>query len=109
MKQIGIIGCGWLGLHIAQQLSPNHTLHTTTTSEDKNRKLIDMGYDSMTIQFDDHEIWQDQKPWGILNSLDVIIITVPFSKRTDLELLKNRFENLSQFIQIYQCKSQKKH
>lgn len=98
MKRIGIIGGGWLGMHIAQHLCSNYNIHTTTTSEDKNRRLIDMGYDSISIQFDDYEIKQDQKSWEILNSLDVIIITVPFSKRTEIDLLKNRFKNLSAFI-----------
>lgn len=57
-----------------------------------------MGYHAEVIQFWDHEKFKEFKPWNSLKDLDVIIITVPFSKRTSLGLLQNRFENLSLFI-----------
>lgn len=98
MKKIGIIGCGWLGLHIAKKLSLNNIIYTTTTSENKKNELNKMGYHPEVIQFWDHEISQEFKSWKSLKDLDVIIITVPFSKRTSTKLLKNRFENLSLFI-----------
>lgn len=98
MKNTGIIGCGWLGVRIAEHLSPNSKIHTTTTSEKKNSELIAMGYDSVVIQFRDDEVVQEYKPWEVSDQLDTIIITVPFSKRTDPQLLRNRFENISLFI-----------
>ncbi|TYR35744.1 epimerase [Sphingobacterium phlebotomi] len=98
MKKIGIIGCGWLGLHIAKHLFPKHKIYTTTTSQQKKAELIAMGYDSIAIQFSDDEILQQYKSWKALEHLDIIIISVPFSKRANIKLLQNRFENISLFI-----------
>jgi len=98
MKKIGIIGCGWLGLHIAKKLSLNNKIYTTTTSDNKKNELTRMGYHSMVIQFWDNEIFPEFKSWESIKDMDVIIITVPFSKRTSIKLLENRFENLSSFI-----------
>jgi nucleoside-diphosphate-sugar epimerase len=93
----GIIGCGWLGLHIARYLHANNEICTTTTSEQKNEQLIAMGFNSIAIRFDDDQIIEN-KCWDGLNSLDTIIITVPFSKRDDISTLKNRFENICSFM-----------
>ncbi|WP_260377577.1 epimerase [Candidatus Ornithobacterium hominis] len=57
-----------------------------------------MGYNSIAIQFSDYEIFQEYKSWKAIADLDTIIITVPFSKRASTNLLKNRFENISLFI-----------
>ena len=101
MMKIGIIGCGWLGLHIAKYLSSSNRIYTTTTSQKKKTELAAMGYDSIAIQFSDDKIFQNLESWKVLNMLDVIIITVPFSKRSDISILKNRFENLSLFIKDF--------
>lgn len=98
MKKIGIIGCGWLGLHIAKHLAPKNKIYATTTSERKKTELIAMELYSIAIQFWDYEVFQEYKSWKVLNNLDSIIITVPFSKRTSTKLLQNRFENISLFI-----------
>ncbi len=98
MKKVGIVGCGWLGLHISKHLSPKYKIYTTTTSKSKETELIAMGYDAMSIQFWDYEVSQEYKSWKVLENLDVVIITVPFSKRASIKTLKNRFENISLFI-----------
>lgn len=98
MKKIGIIGCGWLGLHLAKYLSPNYKIFTTTTSDKKKDELTEMGFQSIAIQFCDDEILQENRSWEFLNGLDIIIITVPFSKRTNIKSLEHRFENISLFI-----------
>lgn len=98
MKKIGIIGCGWLGLHLAKYLSANYKIFTTTTSDKKIDELTEMGFQSTAIQFCDDKISQEKSSWEFLNDLDIIIITVPFSKRTNIKSLENRFENISLFI-----------
>jgi hypothetical protein len=102
MKQIGIIGCGWLGLHIARHLSTENKIYTTTTSELKKDSLLSLGFDAVTIKFPDDELLKDVKCWEPLNDLDVIIITVPFSKQTRIQHLQNRFNNICSFISGFQ-------
>lgn len=102
MKKIGIIGCGWLGLHIAKHLAPKNKIYTTTTSERKKTELVAMGYNSVAIQFWDHKIFQEYRYWKVLNNLDSIIITIPFSKRASIKLLQNQFENISLFIDSFE-------
>ncbi|PRD56869.1 NAD(P)-binding domain-containing protein [Sphingobacterium gobiense] len=98
MKNIGIIGCGWLGSHMAKHLFPKYKIYTSTTTQRKRAELEAVGYDSIAIQFSDNEIRQTYKSWKVLEHLDTIIISVPFSKRTDIKSLQNRFENISLFI-----------
>lgn len=99
MKNIGIIGCGWLGLHIAKHLEKANNIYATTTSEDKQKEFLEIGYTATAIQFWDYKVFEEYKSWKVLQELDVIIITVPFSKRASINLLKNRFENISLFIE----------
>lgn len=94
---IGIIGCGWLGQHIAKHLN-RHRIFTTTTSAKKKEALIALGYQSMVIKFGETPT-SELLSWNELHHLDVIIITVPFSKRHSIASLQNRFEHLCQFIQ----------
>ena len=95
--RIGIVGCGWLGMYIARHLTPNNKIYTTTTTEQKNTELISMGYDSIVMHFEDYEVY-DNSYWRVLNTLDCIIITVPFSKRESITVIQNRFKNISSFI-----------
>ncbi|MBO4233599.1 Rossmann-fold NAD(P)-binding domain-containing protein [Riemerella anatipestifer] len=94
MKHLGIIGCGWLGKHLVEHFAPAYSIHTTNTSESKTNLLKIKGYQTNIVNFDN----PIDAPWEILSKLDAIIITVPFSKRTDLNLLKTRFHNISRFI-----------
>ncbi|MDO5617125.1 MAG: epimerase, partial [Cruoricaptor ignavus] len=98
MKKIGIVGCGWLGFRIAKHLKPNCEIYTTTTSDEKNKALQEMGFTSIIQQFSDSEICKNQHSWEVLSQLDAIIITVPFPKRMGLDGLRNRFRNISSFI-----------
>ncbi|KFF10584.1 hypothetical protein IW15_19820 [Chryseobacterium soli] len=98
MKKIGIIGCGWLGIRISKHLQSGYKLYTTTTSEEKKSELIAMGLDSVAIQFSDDEVTEELKNNETIQEMDALIITVPFSKRTPVNQLKNRFENISLFI-----------
>lgn len=102
MKNIGIIGCGWLGLHLAEHLYPANRIFTTTTSEDKISPLTSKGFDVTMINFPSLEISKNSTRWKALDILDVIIITVPFSKQSDINSLLLRFENISQFIEGFE-------
>lgn len=98
MKKIGIIGCGWLGIRIAKHLQNNYQIYTTTTSQSKYDDLITMGLSPIVIKFWDYEIFKEYKSWKRIQELDILIITVPFSKRASINLLKNRFGNINLFI-----------
>jgi nucleoside-diphosphate-sugar epimerase len=96
--KIGIIGCGWLGIRLAKYLSKKHDIYTTTTLESKKEKLIESGFKSLVIKFFDDKILEKSEIVEKFLELDIIIITVPFSKSTKIHLLQNRFDNLSLFI-----------
>ena len=99
MKKKGIIGCGWLGFRMAKHFAPKNKIFATTTSDDKIKILSEQGFQPFKIDFDADESTELNEDW--LN-LDVIIITIPFSKSVDFEVLKKRFENLSSFIKNFE-------
>ena len=98
MKKMGIIGCGWLGFRIASHFYSDYKIYATTTSAINKNKLCSSGFETIAIKFSDDEITHGQRACGIINNLDAIIITVPFSKQTNIKQLENRFENLSLLI-----------
>jgi hypothetical protein len=98
MKRMGIIGCGWLGLRIASHFYSSYKIYATTTSAINKNKLCSLGFETIAVKFSDDEIMPGQKNCGIINHLDAIIITVPFSKQTNIKHLEKRFENMSLFI-----------
>ncbi len=99
MKKIGIIGCGWLGFRLAKYFALTNKIFSTTTSDDKVKMLSEQGFKTFKIDFDADEFL---KPNGIWKNLDVVIITIPFSKSADFEVLKKRFENLSSFLKGFE-------
>lgn len=99
MKKIGIIGCGWLGFRMAKYFASTNEIFATTTSDDKVKMLSEQGFQTFKIDFDADEFLKPNEVW--LN-LDVIIITIPFSKSANFEVLKKRFENLSSFIKGFE-------
>jgi pyrroline-5-carboxylate reductase len=54
MKKLGIIGCGWLGNHIAERLSNQYEIFATTTSESKIEELQLKGYHPTLVDFPDY-------------------------------------------------------
>lgn len=101
MQKIGIIGCGWLGLHLAKHLYRQYKIYGTTTSEEKCSHLKRLGFESEVHAFSDVEIDSEVKPWEILQELDAVIITIPFPKNAEFDTLRNRFENVMQFIKNF--------
>ncbi|AZA84240.1 hypothetical protein C1637_05185 [Chryseobacterium lactis] len=102
MKKIGIIGCGWLGGHIAERLSGRYEIFATTTTESKIKDLSDKGYQVTQVDFPDHDITGTLSKWEIAPQLDAVIITVPFSGVRGTEIpLYEKAHNLLTFLGDY--------
>ncbi|MCQ9638218.1 NAD-binding protein [Chryseobacterium sp. WG14] len=102
MKKIGIIGCGWLGGHIAQRLSGQYEIFVTTTSESKIEDLSAKGYRVTQVSFPDDDISETMQEWAMAPQLDAVIITVPFSGIRGAEIpLHERAQNLLAFLGDY--------
>lgn len=98
MKKLGIIGCGWLGNHLAERLSKSYEIFATTTTEAKLDVLKAKGYHVDLVKFPD-EINADMKPWNIASELDAIIVAVPFSGLRGSSIpMTGKRENLLRFI-----------
>lgn len=98
MKNIGIIGCGWLGSRIAKILAAKYTIYATTTSVDKIRSLEKEGIIPTLIDFRKDEGSEKIIQWKEISHLDAVIITLPFSeKREDAEQLKIKLNRLHSF------------
>lgn len=102
MKKIGIIGCGWLGLHLANHFSTDYKIYTTTTAEQKAKQLKSQNFNPTIIKFSDENSPFNSPHWEVLQELEAIIITIPFGKKMDIQRLENRFENIKNFIGNFQ-------
>ncbi|UWX55255.1 NAD(P)-binding domain-containing protein [Maribacter litopenaei] len=75
-KVIGVLGCGWLGLHLAKNLlEQGFTVKGTTTSKDKMDSLTHLGIDSYLIQISESEIKGNLA--AFLDGIDFLIINIP--------------------------------
>ncbi len=98
MKKLGIIGCGWLGNHIAEHLSKNYEIFATTTTESKLESLRVKGYDATLVKFPD-EADTEMEVWKIGPELDVLIIAIPFSGLRGSKIpMTGKRQNLLWFI-----------
>jgi len=101
MKKLGIIGCGWLGNHIAERLSDQYEIYATTTSESKIEEFRSKGYLSTLVSFSD-EASETIKEWEIAPELDVIIISIPFSGIRGKQVsMKEKQKNVLKFLGNY--------
>ena len=75
MQNLGIIGFGWLGNHIAERLSDRYKIFATTTTPTKAQDLNARGYHGTLVSFPD-TVDSEMKPWEVLKDLDAIIISV---------------------------------
>ncbi|SDR02373.1 Nucleoside-diphosphate-sugar epimerase [Chryseobacterium soldanellicola] len=101
MKKLGIIGCGWLGSHIAERLSDRYEIFVTTTSASKVKDFTSKGYHTTLVSFPDDKSGT-MTEWEDASQLDSIIITVPFSGVRGAKVsMKNRQENMLKFLGNY--------
>ncbi|WP_345765937.1 hypothetical protein [Chryseobacterium endophyticum] len=98
MKKLGIIGCGWLGNHLAEHLSKDYEIFATTTTQSKLDGLNAKGYHTTLIKFPD-EADAEMKTWETVSELDAIIIAVPFSGLRGSKIpMTGKRQNLLRFI-----------
>lgn len=107
MEKLGIIGCGWLGEKIAAAAISEFKIFSTTTSADKLEVLNRQNFNAKLVRFSD-EIAENFT--SNFTDFDILIITIPFSQRTPLPKLIQKFENIIQFIgnfkgQMFLCSS----
>lgn len=98
MKKLGIVGCGWLGCRIAEKLSAQFEVYTTTSTPAKMEQLASKGFHPKLVRFSDDKIEQELKPWEVLPALDAVIITVTLSNKY---ASSKRWANLLSFLDDY--------
>lgn len=97
-KKLGIIGCGWLGNHIAERLSNQYEIFATTTTESKTEELQSKGYHTTLVSFP-NELNAEMKEWEVAKELDAIIISVPFSGIRGAQIpMNDKRQNLLNFL-----------
>ena len=93
MKKLAIIGYGWLGKRLSDYFSDNYTIYTVNRSDNSESNYI-----HFTIDFDSDKEYQTNSD---INNSDIVIICLPFSQRTELEILVRRFNNIEKYIGTY--------
>lgn len=81
-ERISVLGCGWLGLPLAEQLAAEgYMVRGSTTRDDKLEGLREKGIDPFLIRFD-----PEAEGDGILDFLqsDVLIVNIPPPRRSDV-------------------------
>ncbi|REC78649.1 hypothetical protein DRF60_09390 [Chryseobacterium elymi] len=99
MKKIGIIGCGWLGSRIADSMSGQYKIYTTTTTKNKADELASKGFNTHVASFPDFQLEEKISKWTEIKDIDILIITIPLSgKSCCAGSLYNRIQHLFSFI-----------
>lgn len=82
MKNITILGAGWLGFPLAVALQKaGHTVKASTTSSEKMKSFEDHHLHAFHINLDETE--SSEKLLSFLQGTDILIITVPPAFRAD--------------------------
>ncbi|WP_405399726.1 SDR family oxidoreductase [Maribacter sp. Asnod2-G09] len=75
-KKIGVIGCGWMGLPLAESLiASGYTVNGTSTSNEKISVLKERGITPFKIALSENEINGDID--AFLDSVSVLVINIP--------------------------------
>ncbi|MEP7093570.1 MAG: SDR family oxidoreductase [Flavobacterium sp.] len=106
MKQISILGCGWLGLPLAKKLiEEGHSVNGSTTSENKLPIFKDLGINPYLVTLENESVSETIN--SFLDKSDVLIIDIPpklrgstasFSTPLEMTFVK-KIENLIPFIE----------
>lgn len=99
MKQISILGCGWLGLSLAKSLLENGFLiNGSTTSPDKILALQKVGINPFLIFISESEILGNMELF--LNNSEILIIDIPPKLRGNpSEKFVAKIQNLIPFLE----------
>lgn len=96
MKTIGILGCGWLGLHLSQYLlDKQYSIKGSTTSEAKLPELQAAGITPYLVNL--QAINEDQIH-SFLTDVDVVVITIPPIRGEESEVYQQSFERLVPYL-----------
>ena len=97
MKTIGILGCGWLGLHLNQYLQDKqYNLKGSTTSEAKLPELRAVNIDPYLVNLQDLDEGQMH---SFLTDLDLLVVTIPPIRGEESDLYAQSFERLVPYLQ----------
>lgn len=81
-KQIGILGCGWLGTPLAESLiSKGYRIKGSTTRGEKLHSLAEKGIEGQKIRLNESQIEGDIT--GFLKGLDCLVLNIPPGLRGD--------------------------
>ena len=84
MKNIAILGCGWLGMPLAAEMSKNgYSLSGSTTTKEKLPKIESIGVSPFLIELGETELIGDIH--GFLANANILIINVPPKRKTESE------------------------
>lgn len=90
-----IVGCGWVGTHIATELmNTGNQVWATCTSTEKARQLEEHGMVSAVVDFDR----QEELPELGQDVFDMAIISVPITKKDSIGTVHQRFDGLVDFL-----------
>ena len=103
MKQISILGCGWLGLPLAKSLiEKGFSVNGSTTSVEKIAVLENAGIHSFLVSLSAVEVSNETKISieNFLQNSDVLIIDIPPKLRGDSsENFVAKIQNIIPFIE----------
>ena len=96
MKTIGILGCGWLGLHLSQHLiRANYTVKGSTTSLAKLEELRSKGIDPYLVNL---QAPNDEDLNAFLQHIEVLVITIPPIRGEESSLYQESFLRLIPYL-----------
>ncbi len=87
-----------MGLRLARHFKGKFEVHPTTRSAEKYEGLKKEGFRPTRIEFPGDQVQGSLMKWSLLEKMDVLIITVNFSKKTEIPVLDARFENVHRFL-----------
>jgi len=103
MKTIGILGCGWLGLHLSHYLlAKQYSIKGSTTSETKLPELQAAGIIPYLVNLQDI---QEEQIHSFLTNLDVVVITIPPTRGEESDLYQQSFERLVPYLNQHGIKN----